>query len=46
LGFVCCNWMTMGQLLSVVMMLAAVVLWPFFYAKDKKSTGTDAGETQ
>lgn len=46
LGFVCCNWMTMGQMLSVVMMLAAVVLWPFFYAKDKKSTGTDAGETR
>lgn len=37
LGFICCGWMTMGQLLSLVMMAAAVMLWPYFYAKAKKN---------
>ncbi len=37
LGFICCGWMTMGQLLSSMMMLAAVILWPYFYRKDLKA---------
>jgi len=37
LGYLCCGWMTMGQILSALMMLAAVVLWPYFYAKAKRS---------
>jgi phosphatidylglycerol:prolipoprotein diacylglycerol transferase len=36
LGFICCGWMTMGQLLSSLMMAAAVLLWPLFYAGAKK----------
>lgn len=36
LGFLCCGWVTMGQVLSAVMMLAAVTLWPLFYAKAKR----------
>ena len=27
LGFICCGWMTMGQILSLAMMIAAVVLY-------------------
>ena len=27
LGFICCGWMTMGQLLSLVMMIAAAILY-------------------
>ncbi|BCD67515.1 prolipoprotein diacylglyceryl transferase [Nitratiruptor sp. YY09-18] len=27
LGFICCGWMTMGQLLSLVMMGASTILW-------------------
>lgn len=37
LGFICCGWMTMGQLLSMGMMLAAVSLWPYFYRKDRRA---------
>ncbi|HHH72695.1 MAG TPA: prolipoprotein diacylglyceryl transferase [Sulfuricurvum sp.] len=37
LGYICCGWMTMGQLLSSMMMLAAVILWPYFYRKDLKA---------
>jgi phosphatidylglycerol:prolipoprotein diacylglycerol transferase len=33
LGFICCGWMTMGQLLSLLMMATAVALWPWFYRK-------------
>jgi phosphatidylglycerol---prolipoprotein diacylglyceryl transferase len=36
LGFICCGWVTMGQLLSALMMLAAAVLWPYFYARSKR----------
>ncbi|MEJ2468267.1 MAG: prolipoprotein diacylglyceryl transferase [Campylobacterales bacterium] len=36
LGFLCCGWMTMGQVLSGLMMLAAVLLWPLLYAKAKR----------
>jgi phosphatidylglycerol---prolipoprotein diacylglyceryl transferase len=36
LGFICCGWLTMGQLLSALMMLAAVVIWPLLYAKAKR----------
>jgi len=35
LGFLCCGWVTMGQLLSALMMLAAVLLWPYFYRKSR-----------
>jgi len=37
LGYLCCGWMTMGQILSALMMLAAVSLWPLFYAKAKRN---------
>ncbi len=33
LGFLCCGWVTMGQILSALMMLLAVILWPYFYRK-------------
>ena len=36
LGYLCCGWVTMGQILSAMMMLAAAVLWPYFYARAKK----------
>jgi phosphatidylglycerol:prolipoprotein diacylglycerol transferase len=36
LGFLCCGWMTMGQVLSGLMMLAAVALWPLLYARAKR----------
>ncbi len=35
LGYICCGWMTMGQLLSLMMIATALVLWPYFYAKQK-----------
>lgn len=34
LGFICCGWMTMGQLLSLVMMAVALVLWGWLMRKD------------
>jgi phosphatidylglycerol:prolipoprotein diacylglycerol transferase len=37
LGFICCGWLTMGQLLSSLMMLMALLLWPYFYRKDRKA---------
>lgn len=42
LGFICCGWMTMGQLLSIVMMAVAATLWPIFYARAKKRTAFNA----
>jgi len=36
LGYLCCGWVTMGQVLSGLMMLAAVLLWPLLYAKAKR----------
>ena len=35
LGFICCGWITMGQLLSAFMMLLAVALWPYAYQRAK-----------
>ena len=37
LGYLCCGWVTMGQLLSALMMLAAAVLWPYFYARSRRT---------
>jgi phosphatidylglycerol:prolipoprotein diacylglycerol transferase len=36
LGFLCCGWVTMGQVLSGLMMIAAVMLWPLLYARAKR----------
>lgn len=38
LGFICCGWMTMGQLLSSAMMIAAVAMWPYFYRKSLRQS--------
>lgn len=35
LGFICCGWMTMGQILSVIMILASVTLYIYFWKKCK-----------
>ena len=35
IGFLCCGWLTMGQLLGGLMMLAAIMLWPYFNAKSR-----------
>ena len=35
LGFICCGWLTMGQLFGGAMMLTAVVLWIYFNGKSK-----------
>ncbi len=35
LGFICCGWLTMGQLFGGAMMLTAVVLWVYFNGKSK-----------
>ena len=36
IGFICCGWLTMGQMLSSTMIVAAIVLWLFFDKKVKK----------
>jgi phosphatidylglycerol:prolipoprotein diacylglycerol transferase len=33
IGFVCCGWMTMGQVLSLLMIVASVVCWIYFYRR-------------
>jgi len=33
LGFICCGWMTMGQLLSLAMMVLALGLWGWFWRR-------------
>ena len=30
IGYICCGWLTMGQMLSSLMMIAAVLLWIYF----------------
>jgi phosphatidylglycerol:prolipoprotein diacylglycerol transferase len=35
IGFLCCGWLTMGQLLGGLMMLTAIILWPYFNAKSR-----------
>ncbi len=37
LGFICCGWVTMGQIFGAMMMTAAVVLWTWFYRKAMKA---------
>jgi len=36
LGFICCGWVTMGQIFGAAMMLTAVVLWTYFDGKSAK----------
>jgi len=36
IGFICCGWMTMGQLLSLLMMLASVVLYIYLRRRSEK----------
>ena len=38
LGFICCGWMTMGQLLCIIMMLLALILYIIGYKVRTRST--------
>ncbi|RLA71534.1 MAG: prolipoprotein diacylglyceryl transferase [Epsilonproteobacteria bacterium] len=37
LGFICCGWVTMGQIFGAAMMLTAVVLWIYYNGKSSKN---------
>ncbi len=38
IGYVCCNSVTFGQILSLSMSLLGALTWIYFYSKNKKST--------
>jgi len=35
LGFICCGWMTMGQLLSIIMIAVSLAIYIYLYKKQK-----------
>ncbi len=37
LGFICCGWLTMGQLLSLLMILISLIIYAYLYKKWRKS---------
>lgn len=37
IGYICCDWMTKGQSLSLLMIVAAGLFWAYFYSNDKKN---------
>ena len=37
LGFICCGWLTMGQLLSFVMILISLIMYIYLYKKSQKA---------
>ncbi len=37
IGYVCCNTITQGQVMSLAMSLVALILWVYFYTKSKKA---------
>jgi len=39
LGFVCCGWMTMGQVLSILMIVVSAILYIGLYKKNKVDIG-------
>ena len=41
LGFICCGWMTMGQILSILMVLVSVILYIILYKKSALRRGID-----
>lgn len=40
LGFICCGWLTMGQLLSLGMILVSLILYPIVRKKDTLSSSS------